>query len=323
MEKLKKLKALWPSDAINGILLYMPNKIRSKGTYFKAIFALAVVSIVWGTTWVASKYGVAFLPGLQMASIRQIIAGAAFLTYFLWKKYPLPKLIDLKALAVLAFLNFILSNGLSTWGIAFIPAGLGSIIGAIFPFWIVLIALFTDKILPPRKSILGLLIGFSGICLIFYDHLADFVNPDFKFGIFLSLFSTFSWALGTLYTKKHAKVFNPYFGLGFQLTMSGLVLWIITLFDPARVALADIPGEAWFAILYLVIMGSMIAFIAYIYTLQHLPTEQASIYAYINPVVAMITGGLLLGESFGLAVIAGCVVTLTGVYLVNTSYGKK
>ncbi|MBK6782684.1 MAG: hypothetical protein IPG79_02230 [Saprospiraceae bacterium] len=91
MQKLKNVKGWFQSDSINGILLNFPGKIRQKGTYFKALLALAVVSLVWGTTWVVSKVGVGFLPGLQLASIRQIIAGTAFLVYFFVKNILCPK----------------------------------------------------------------------------------------------------------------------------------------------------------------------------------------------------------------------------------------
>jgi drug/metabolite transporter (DMT)-like permease len=323
LNRLKKWKSWLPSDTLNGILIFNPKKIREKGTYFKAILALALVSILWGTTWVVSKYGVGFVPGLQLAAYRQMIAGAAFLLFFTAKKYPWPKSKDLGILVVLAILNFVMSNGLSTWGVTYISAGLGSIIGAIFPLWIVLIGVFVEKSRPPLRSISGLIAGFVGICIIFYDHLADFVNPDFRFGIFLSLISTLTWAIGTMYTKKHAKIFNPYFGLGFQLTISGLILFLITWFDPNTIDWRTIPSEGWFSIFYLVVFGSMIGFVAYLYALQHLPTEQTAVYAYVNPLVAMVTGGIVLGEKIGLYIVVGCLITLTGVYLVNTSYGIK
>jgi drug/metabolite transporter (DMT)-like permease len=323
LQKLKKFKALLTSDTLNGILVFSPKKLREKGTYFKALTALAVVSVVWGTTWVVSKFGVSHISGLQLASLRQIIAGSAFLLYFFLRKYPLPTRSDVYKLIILAVLNFSLSNGLSTWGISYISAGLGSIIGAIFPFWIVLISFFAEKSKPPKKAVVGLLTGFTGICIIFYKHILDFVNPDFRFGIFLSVLSTFSWAIGTLYTKKHARVFNPYFGLGFQLTISGIILFVITSFDSSTLPLTAIPAEAWFSILYLVIFGSMIGFIAYLYALQHLPTEQAAVYAYINPIIAIITGGIFLDENIGFLILSGSAVTLAGVYLVNASYTVK
>ncbi|MBK6782682.1 MAG: EamA family transporter [Saprospiraceae bacterium] len=88
-------------------------------------------------------------------------------------------------------------------------------------------------------------------------------------------------------------------------------------------SLVEIPWQAWVSIIYLVVFGSMIGFIAYIYALQHLPTEQTAIYAYINPIVAIITGSIFLHEKTGLFILAGVITTLTGVYLVNSSYRSK
>lgn len=101
--------------------------------------------------------------------------------------------------------NFVISNGLSTWGVKYISSGLGAIIGVIFPLWIVLIMLFRGEKIN-RMSILGMVVSFGGICFIFYEHLASFINPDFRFGIFLSLFSSNTWAFGSLYTKKRRRV---------------------------------------------------------------------------------------------------------------------
>ncbi|MBK8370781.1 MAG: EamA family transporter [Saprospiraceae bacterium] len=113
-----------------------------------------------GTTWVVSKVGVGFLPGLQLASIRQIIAGTAFLVYFCQKIYFCPK-VRLSSVIILAILNFVMSNGLSTRGVMYIPAGLGSIIGAIFPFWIVIFRFFGENTKPPARSLAGLVVDFQ------------------------------------------------------------------------------------------------------------------------------------------------------------------
>lgn len=323
MGKLKKLKEWIISDALNGLLMWTPNKLhkfKERGSGFLAFAALVVVSVVWGTTWVVSKKGIMLMPALQLAGIRQLLAGSLYLLYFILKKYPLPSRSDLMPLIVLSLLNFVLSNGLSTWGIKYISAGLGSIIGAIFPLWIVLISMLVDHTKPPKMAVWGMVIGFAGICIIFYNHLADLIDPRFRFGIFLSLIATWSWAFGTIYTKKYAKVFNPYFGLGFQMLLSGLILTIVSAFDPNHLPLDAIPQTSWFAIFYLVIFGSLVGFICYLYALQHLPTEQTAIYAYINPVVALLTGWLVLDESVNLTIFSGCLVTILGVFLVNRSF---
>ena len=303
------------------MILFQKIKFRAKGSTSKGLIALSVVSIVWGTTWVVSKQAVANMPPLQMAGIRQILGGFLFLFYFILKRYPLPQVKDIWPLIVLSILNFVMSNGLSTWGVKYISAGLAAIIGTIFPLWLVIFGLIVDRTKPPKMAILGLIIGFLGICVIFYEYLADFINPDFRFGIFLSLTATFSWALGTLMTKKHAKIFNPYFGLGFQMLLAGLLLSLCSwIFDTNYLPWNEITPQSWYAILYLVIFGSIIGFGCYLYALQHLPTTQTSIYAYINPIVALLTGWVILHEPITVNIMLGCLITISGIYLVNRSF---
>jgi drug/metabolite transporter (DMT)-like permease len=280
------------------------------------ILALCWVSFFWGTTWLASRKGVKVMPALQLAGIRQLIGGGLYVLFFLYKKTAWPKGRQWWPILILSFVNFMLSNGLSTWGVQYINSGLGSIIGAIFPLWIVIILALKGQRLPPL-ALLGMLLGFGGVCIIFYDHLHDFVNADFRFGIMLSIAATISWAFGTLYTKKQAASFNPYFSLGLQMVISGLALTGITEITGQTIAWAAIPATAWWAILYLVIIGSVLTFMAYIYSLQHLPTALASVYAYINPVVAVLLGAVILHEPLNGYIAAGGTVTIGGVYLVN------
>jgi drug/metabolite transporter (DMT)-like permease len=285
------------------------------------ILALCWVSIAWGTTWIASKEAVKFIPALQLAGIRQFIGGFLWVGYFLVKKTPWPKGKQWKTIIILSILNFVLSNGLSTWGVKYISSGLGAIINAVFPIWIVIITLFRGEKLA-RLAVFGLIISFGGVCVIFYEHLSDFIKPDFRFGILLSILATISWAFGSLYTRKKAASFNPYFSLGLQMVISSTVLLTITGATGTGVALSSIPSNAWWAIAYLVIIGSVFTFIAFIYMLQRLPPEINSIYAYINPIVAVILGAIIFGEPLTMAIAIGGAITLGGLYMVNYSMRK-
>ena len=285
------------------------------------ILALCWVSFFWGTTWLASKEGVKHMPALQLAGIRQFIGGFLYVAFFLYKKAPWPKGKQWKAILILSILNFVLSNGLSTWGVKYISSGLGAIIGAIFPIWIVFITVFRGEKIA-RLSILGLVISFGGVCVIFYDHLADFIKPDFRFGIFLSLIATVTWAFGTLYTKKKAASFNPYFSLGLQMLISSVITLSIVGATGTGVNISSIPVNSWWTIAYLVIIGSVLTFIAFIYMIQRLPAEINSIYAYINPIVAVLLGAIIYGEPLTMAIAIGGGVTLFGLYLVNYSIRK-
>lgn len=285
------------------------------------ILALCFVCFFWGTTWIASKEGVRHMPALQLAGIRQFIGGSLYVAFFLFKKASWPKGKQWKTILILSLLNFVLSNGLSTWGVKYISSGLGAIINAVFPLWIVIITFFRGEKLA-RLAILGLIVSFGGVCVIFYDHLSDLLQPDFRFGILLSLIATISWAFGSLYTKKKAATFNPYFSLGLQMLISSTVLLAVTGATGTGVNITSIPANSWWAIAYLVIIGSVLTFIAFIYMLQKLPPEINSIYAYVNPIIAVLLGAMIFGESLTLAIAIGGGVTLFGLYMVNHSMRK-
>jgi drug/metabolite transporter (DMT)-like permease len=285
------------------------------------ILALCWVSFFWGTTWIASKEGVKHMPALQLAAIRQFIGGFLYISFFLFKKTPWPKGKQWNTILILSVLNFVLSNGLSTWGVKYISSGLGAIIGAIVPLWIVIISFFTGERLV-RLAVIGLIVSFGGVCVIFYDHLSDFLIPDFRFGIFISLISTLTWAFGSLYTKKKAASFNPYFSLGLQMFISSILLFAYTGATGTSVSLGSIPAISWWSIAYLVVFGSVLTFIAFIYALQHLPAQISSIYAYINPIIAVILGAVIFGETLNAAIAIGGGITLFGLYLVNYSLRK-
>lgn len=312
-------------NSLKELSAFNPLTIHRKGTKAKALFALSTVCILWGTTWLASKQGVKYMPSLQMAGIRQSIGGLCYVIFFLSKGAKLPGRKEWVSIVILSLLNFALTNGLSTWGLQHITAGLGSIIGAIFPLWLVVIGLFTSSGKLPSKAIIGLLVGFAGVCIVFFDHLEDFLDPDFRFGIFISLAATWTWAFGTLYTKKKAASFNPYFSLGLQMVISGFILLVFTQIanTPANklaIPFSKIPWQSWASVGYLVLFGSLLSFIAYIYALKNLPTEQASIYAYVNPVVAVLLGSLLFAEKVTVYIVIGGLVALVGVYMVNRAF---
>ncbi|MCC9017721.1 EamA family transporter [Flavobacterium sp. F-126] len=285
------------------------------------ILALCWVSFFWGTTWLASKEGVKHMPALQLATIRQFLGGILYVGYFLLKKQPWPKGRQWRTILILSFLNFVCSNGLSTWGVKYMSSGLGAIISALFPIWIIIINFFNGQKIA-KMALIGILISFGGVCIIFMDYISDFLRPDFQFGIILMTASTITWAFGILETKKQASSFNPYFSLGLQMLISSIFLFGVTEAAGVNIPLSEIPLPSLWSIAYLVLIGSVLTFIAFIYSLQHLPTEISSIYVYINPIVAMILGSFIFGETLTQAIAIGTIVTLTGLYLVNKTIRK-
>jgi drug/metabolite transporter (DMT)-like permease len=290
---------------------------------FIAYLALVSVCFFWGTTWVVSSYTVRQgINALQVASLRQLIAGILICgwLYFYHKgnlAYP-----SLKDTILLGFLNFILSNALSTWGVQFVPGGFAAIIGAAYPLWLVVIYTLYYKKSFSNKLWFGMILAFIGLIFVFYPSIKTAeVKNTFVFGFLLSLFSTVSWAIGTIYTKNQTKKdVNPYLSLGLQMLLSGSALYILLMINRQTAPIKDIPLNVWGGIMYLVVAGSLLAFVCFIYCLKYLPTEQVSIYAYINPIVALIFSSIFMDEKITPLLLFGTAVVIAGVYIINQTF---
>jgi len=291
--------------------------VRKGGPNRNAYLALGVVCIVWGVSWVGTKEAVRYMPPLQMVGIRQILAGLAYVGWFLLRGEGLPRRRAWYPILLLSFLNFMVSNGLATWGVKLTTAGLSAILGAIFPLWLVIILALREKQRIPAYAWAGMLIGFGGVCMVFYEHLKDMFNPSFILGIGLGLTAALSWAFGTIYTKSFAASFNAYHSIGWQMLISGITLSLVAEASGQTIPWTDVRLYTWGAIWFLVIVSSIIAFIAYLYALQKLPTGIVSLYAYVNPIVAVLSGSLITGEPLTALIMLGSLVTLGGVYIVN------
>ena len=170
-----------------------PLHFRKRGKRGKAFIALGMVCFFWGTTWLASKEGVRHMPALQLAGMRQLIGGTCYVIFFLAKGATWPKGKEWFPILVLSCLNFFLSNGLSTWGVKYISAGLGSIIGAIFPLWLVVIGLFAQKSRMKPKAIAAIQV--IGRTLVISSRIVRFCQSHMHFDFRLER-QSFDLALG-------------------------------------------------------------------------------------------------------------------------------
>lgn len=285
-----------------------------------AYIALALVCVLWGTTYLAIRIGVEYVPGFMMAGIRNTLAGLLTAGFFVLRGSPLPKGKLLQVLTVRSFLMVLMGNCTVHWAEQYISSGIAAIIAAIVPLWMVIDTLLLFKgTRVSRRAIIGLLIGFVGILAIFYDHLADYSDPGYTWGIVVMLLASISWSLGSVYSSFNRIDINPVFAAGIQMLMAGVASIGISLVIGEPVNVLNMPTEGILAILYLAIFGSMIAYNAYLYALAHLTPTQVSIYAYINPIVAVLLGWIVLNEQFTWTIAIAMSVTLGGVYLVNTA----
>jgi drug/metabolite transporter (DMT)-like permease len=297
---------------------------RKKSKRATALFAVGVVSILWGTTWMASKVGIKYIPALQLSGLRHLIGGGLYVLYFALFKKMVPQKHQFIQIAWMSILMFVLSNGLSVLSVVYMPSGLGAVVGAIAPIWVVLFSVFVFKRIKIKpQTILGIVVGFLGVIITFYEFLGDILHSDFSLGIIFGVISSITWALGTLFTAKQTKDMDPYFAMGWQMFLSGLILNTISFASGNFVNYNKIPAEGWYSIAYLVIIGSVIAFGAYIYALKRLPATLVSIHSYINPIVAILIGTILMNEALTTFIFIGTIVTLIGVYIVKNSFQRK
>lgn len=290
----------------------------------KAYLALAATSLIWGTTWVASKMSVQGVPALQVASIRQFTGGLLYVVFFLlFKRLSLPSAKQFIWLSFMAFLMFVSANGFATLAMKHITSGLGALIAALYPLCVALIEFIfykNTKIKP--LTFLGIFIGIAGIALVFYDNAFHNASAGFVWGIVLSLIAMVTWSVATIYIARKKTSMNPYYATGWQMLIGSFLLFLLTLITGDHVPLNQLPAQTWIALGYLVIAGSIIAFIAFIYSMKHLEPAVASLYAYINPIVAVIVGSFVANEKITTLIILGSLITLLGVYLVNYSMKK-
>ena len=293
----------------------MKNEIR------KAYAALAIVSFFWGTTYVAARVGAQEMPGLFIAGVRQFISGFILVGFFLLRGYRLPGREELRRISIQGILLLAIANGLLTWAMQYISGGLAAIIVALVPIFIALFSIMLNRYARlTRWMMLGLLAGFAGVVLIFSDYMAELKNANFMFGVGLSLISVLSWSFGTVYSARHKTSIDILFNVGLQMLIAGVVMLLACAVTGNYADLSVATNEAWLALLYLVVFGSLLAYSAYVFAISKLPPTLVSVYAYINPLVAVLFGWLLLSEKMNLLMALGMFITLAGVYIVNREF---
>lgn len=283
----------------------------------RARLALAAVCFFWGTTYLAIHVGVSSLPPLFFCAVRFFIAGTLMLLGALLRGEPLPKGRALADLALIGFLLLSVGNGFLAWGLKRVPTGAASLIVAATPLWLAVFARLEGEAVGAR-AVLGLLLGFAGLAvLVFPDMRVSQPGSGFIPGVLGLLLASASWAWGSIYSKGRSPKDSPIANAAVQMLAGSLFLLAAALWhgDAARWAPS---AKSWFAIAYLVVFGSIVGYSAYLYALARLPTTQAAVYAYVNPLVAMALGVLFLGERPDWHVLGALPLVLSGIYLVNT-----
>lgn len=294
-------------------------------TESKALLALAIVCVLWGTTYLVIKIGIVTIPPFLFSGVRQLLAGL-----ILWAVLPFLKQKiklswnDVFKQVLPGLLMIFLGNGIITWAEKYIPSGLAALIVSAMPLYVTTINFAIGKETSvSRQTITGLLLGSLGIVLMFRDNLSDLANSGYFWGIIASFAASFSWAIGTVYMKVNTFRTNSFVNSAIQFTSGGIALLITSLFTEDYSGLSAISSEGVWSLLYLVMFGSIIPFMCYLYAIEHLKVSLVSVYAYINPFIALLLGMVVLNEKLTGITALAFIATVSGVYFINKGHNKK
>ena len=286
---------------------------------WKPYAALVGLCFFWGTTYLGIKIGVPHFPPFLFSGVRYVISGAVVLLYFLLfaRKERWPSGKELLRIVISGTFIFTGGNLFLVFAEKQVESGLAALVNTMFPVWIVIITRIwnpTEK--TPPLALLGIFIAFAGQFLIFQGQLEAIKNPAYLGGLLFLIGGVINGSIGSVYMKKHPVTINPVLVGALQMFLCGAFTAFLGLISGERIA-EDTPAEGWWSMLYLIIAGSIIGYSLFVYALHHLPATLVSVYAYVNPIVALWLGWLILSEPVSMKSVYAMMITLTGVYLVN------
>lgn len=286
--------------------------------------ALVAVCIIWGTTYLALRIAVLHFPPFLFTAIRQTTAGLLLLAFmFTVGKAAVPARNQILHQAIAGFFMISMGNGLVAWAEMHIPSGVAAIICSLMPVLVIVINVMIHRDEKPTVPMLaGIILGLAGIVLMFGEHLSGFSNTEYIIGIFFTFAAVVAWAGGSIWIKKKNTESNLFVNAAFQMFFGGLLLL------PFSVAFDDLSNVSWspevtWSMLYLILVGSIVAYASYAYALRKLPMTIVSLYAYINPLVAVVLGWLVLNETLNVRIWIAILMTITGIYIVNKGYQMR
>ena len=293
---------------------------------WKTLLAFAIIYFVWGTTYLAIRVGVLEIPPFLLAAIRFLIAGGILCGWMVAQGERSPTARQWMAVSAVAIFIFVLDYGVLFWAEQRVPSGIAAVMMATIPTFMALseiIILRTQKLTP--RLAMALLIGIGGVAVLMSRSLILPGAPIDMMGAVALIIASISWSLGSVLTRKLTLPTSKVMSSGAQMLAGGVFLALTAgalgefrSFHPSTVSLG-----AWLALLYLIVAGSIIAFTAYVWLIHHESPTKVATYAYVNPVVAVLMGYFLGGESLGLRTILGTLFVLTSVVVITSTRAEN
>ena len=281
--------------------------------------AFAALYLIWGSTYLAIRFAVETLPPFTMAGIRFVLAGAVL---YAWSRsrgaVPLTRP-QWRTAVVVGALLLLGGNGLVSWAEQTVPSGVAALLVAATPMWMVLLDWARPGGVRPRAAVwAGLLLGLAGIAVLVGPH-AIGGEPVDPLGALAVGAASFCWALGSIYQRSAPKAASTLLNVGGQMLAGGAILLVVGWVLGEHVDAAAVSARSLWALAYLILVGALVGYSAYVWLLKVSTPAKASTYAYVNPVVAVLLGWALAGEALSPRVLGAAALVVTAVVLITTA----
>lgn len=289
---------------------------------FEIAMALLVVYILWGGTYLAMKIGIETIPPFMLAGTRFFLAGIILYVYAKLKGAANATFDNWRTSGIIAALLLLGGNGVVCWAEQTVPSGIAALLIATVPLWILIIGYFgREKIKHSKGSMFGVVLGLIGIAILV---LPNSISPQSStsidpFGLFAILLASFSWSVGSMYSRKVTHHSSALLSNGMQMLLGGIFLLIASflLGEFSGFQIQDVSMRSVWGYLYLVVFGSIIAYSAFVWLLRNAEPLWVSTYAFVNPIVAVFLGYFLASEVLGLNSIISSVVIILSVIIIT------
>lgn len=293
----------------------MTNQQRSK---LIIIAAFVAIYFVWGTTYLAIKFAIETIPPFLMMGMRSLTAGIVLYTWGRLRGDANVTRKELPSLILIGGLFFLIGHGLLAWSQRTVPSGVAALLVASEPIVIALFEpLFTKEGRIRKRTVLGMLVGVSGIILLVLPKGLDFKNANLL-GSFGILVGASSWASGAIYSRVASLPRSPLITGGLQLLFGGVMLMLVSpmLGEWSGFTFSQVNMRSWLGLAYLIVFGSIITFSAYTWLLSVTSATRISTHTFVNPVVAVLIGWAIGGEALTGAMLVATVLIVISVYLI-------
>lgn len=285
----------------------------------RILVAYATVYVVWGSTYLAISFAITTLPPLLMAGARFLVAGALLYLWMLARGAARPSAAQWKAAAIVGAFLLLGGNGAVVWAEQYVASGVAALLVATLPVWMVLLEwLGPDRRRPTLRVALGVIVGIVGVVvLVGPGAIRGEGNVDLL-GSGALILGSLAWAAGSLYSRRAPVPAAPQLGTAMQMLAGGLLLTVVGLAvgEGRGLDLSAVSASSAGALLYLIVLGSLIGFSAYVWLLRVEPPSRVATYAYVNPVVAVALGWLFAGETVSAQTLLAAAIIIGAVVLI-------